>query len=420
MTDVDQRIHQYADEVYESVVRWRRDFHLHPELGNQEVRTSQIVAEHLRAIGVDEVYEHLAGGTGVLGVIHGAQPGPTVGLRADMDALPIREDTGLPFASTDTTQWGNQGTVPVMHACGHDMHTAMLMGAAQVIVRLRDRLKGKVLLVFQPAEEGWSSDWVGKSGAARFVEEPLYRQNQPDAMFGQHIWYYAPRGSVGRLGVLPGQVGYCMDIVKITVHGQSAHGNRPWMGRDSIMAAAQIITALQTIPSKNTDIYKNSVSVTMGVIKGGTKFNVVADTTEIEGALRFTDRTSRAYMEQRFTDIITHTAEAMGCTVDIQMTYVPGLYNDPALLERTQRNLDQLFGEGVFTQDPALSFANLDDYSWYTEDCPGLFYGLSIAWPEDDPHETIPNHNPRFDPNEEAMRNGVKALAASAIKYADQ
>ena len=117
MTDVDQRIHQYADEVYESVVRWRRDFHLHPELGNQEVRTSQIVAEHLRAIGVDEVYEHLAGGTGVLGVIHGAQPGPTVGLRADMDALPIREDTGLPFASTDTTQWGNQGTVPVMHAC---------------------------------------------------------------------------------------------------------------------------------------------------------------------------------------------------------------------------------------------------------------------------------------------------------------
>ena len=144
MTDVDQRIHQYADEVYESVVRWRRDFHLHPELGNQEVRTSQIVAEHLRAIGVDEVYEHLAGGTGVLGVIHGAQPGPTVGLRADMDALPIREDTGLPFASTDTTQWGNQGTVPVMHACGHDMHTAMLMGAAQVYMkhRLEGRLPG--------------------------------------------------------------------------------------------------------------------------------------------------------------------------------------------------------------------------------------------------------------------------------------
>lgn len=418
MADLNQLINQYSDEVYERVLAWRRDFHQNAELSNQEFRTSAIVAEHLRAIGVDEVYDKLAGGTGVLGIIHGAEDGPTVGLRADMDALPIKEDTGLPFASTQTATWGDQGTVPVMHACGHDMHTAMLMGAAEVIVKLRDRLKGKVVLVFQPAEEGCSSDWVGKSGAARFIEEPLYIQNAPDVMFGQHIWYYAPRGSAGKLGVIPGMVGYCMDIVRITVRGQSAHGNRAWMGRDSIVAAAAIINALQTIPSRNVDIYKNSVSVSMGVIKGGTKFNVVADTTSIEGALRFTDRTKRAELEERFTTIITKTAEAMGCTAEINMTWVPGMYNDPTVLAKTQKDLDEIFGEGIFTTDPELSFANLDDYSWYTEGCPGLFYGLSIAWPEDDPHETIPNHNPRFDPNEEAMLNGVKALAGSAIKYA--
>ena len=418
MSNLNQLINQYSDDIYEKALEWRRDFHRHPELGNQEFRTSGIVANYLRQIGVDEVYDKLAGGTGVLGIIHGAYEGPTVGLRADMDALPIKEDTGLSFASTDTSTWGDQGTVPVMHACGHDMHTAMLMGAATVIVKLRDQLHGKVALVFQPAEEGCSSDWQGKSGAARFIEEPLYKENQPDVMFGQHIWYYAPRGSAGKLGVIPGMVGYCMDIVRITIHGQSAHGNRAWMGRDSIMAAAQVITALQTLPSKNTDIYKNHVSVTMGMIKGGTKFNVVADTTVIEGALRFTDRTSREYMEKRFTDIINLTAESMGCTAEIQMTWIPGMYNDPDLLERTKKKMDGVFGEGVFTTDPALSFANLDDYSWYTEGCPGLFYGLSIAWPADDPHETIPNHNPRFDPNEEAMLNGIKALAASALTYA--
>lgn len=418
MAKLDELINQYADEINAKVIAWRRDFHQNPELGNQEFRTSKIVADHLRAIGVDEVYEGCAGGTGVLGVIKGAHPGPTVGLRADMDALPIKEDTGLPYASTKTATWGDQGTVPVMHACGHDMHTAMLMGAAEVIVRCKEELNGRVLLVFQPAEEGCASDWEGKSGAARFIEDPHYIANRPDVMFGQHIWYFAPRDTAGMLGVIPGMVGYCMDIVRITIKGISAHGNRPWMGRDSIKAAAHIITALQTIPSGTTDIYKNSVSVTMGMIKGGTKFNVVADTTVIEGALRFTDRTQRDYLEERFTEIVTKTAEALGCTAEIKMTWVPGLYNDPEVLEKTQKNLDELFGKDVFTTRADLSFANLDDYSWYTEGCPGLFYGLSIAWPSDDPHETITNHNPKFDPNEAAMLNGVKALAGSALKWA--
>ena len=418
MTELDKLIQQYSDEVNERVIAWRRDFHQHPELGNQEFRTSKIVADHLRAIGVDEVYDGLCGATGVLGIIHGDQPGPTVGLRADMDALPIKEDTGLPYASTDTATWGDQGVVPVMHACGHDMHTAMLMGAAEVIVRLRKKLKGKVVLVFQPAEEGWSSDWKGASGAARFIQEPLYIKNKPDVMFGQHIWYYAPRDTAGMLGVVPGLVGYCMDIIRVTIHGKSAHGNRAWLGRDSITTAAAVINALQTIPSRDVDIYKNHVSVTMGAIRGGNKFNVVADTTVLDGALRFTDREQRAFMEQRFRDLVNKTCEAMGCTADIDMTWVPGLYNDPELLKKIQADMDELLGKGVFTQRPELSFANLDDYSWYTEGCPGLFYGLSIAWPADDPHETIPNHNPHFDPNEAALNNGVKALAGSALKYA--
>lgn len=212
MAKLDELINQYADEINAKVIAWRRDFHQNPELGNQEFRTSKIVADHLRAIGVDEVYEGCAGGTGVLGVIKGAHPGPTVGLRADMDALPIKEDTGLPYASTKTATWGDQGTVPVMHACGHDMHTAMLMGAAEVIVRCKEELNGRVLLVFQPAEEGCASDWEGKSGAARFIEDPHYIANRPDVMFGQHIWYFAPRDTAGMLGVIPGMVGYCIQM----------------------------------------------------------------------------------------------------------------------------------------------------------------------------------------------------------------
>jgi amidohydrolase len=179
--NLDVLINQYAEEIEEKLIAWRRDFHEHPELGNQEFRTSKIVADHLRAIGVDEVYDGLAGATGVIGIIHGATGGPIVGLRADMDALPVEEETGLPFASIATSQWGDQGTVPVMHACGHDTHTAMLMATAEVLVRPRSQLQGKVVLIFQPAEESFSSDWVGKSGAAAMVEE------DPDESDGSEI-----------------------------------------------------------------------------------------------------------------------------------------------------------------------------------------------------------------------------------------
>lgn len=419
MNPLDQEINQRCEQINDQVIAWRRDIHQHPELGNQEFRTSKLVAEHLRRIGVDEVYEGLAGGTGVLGILHGGEDGPIVGLRADMDALPIKEATGLPFASKETSTWGDQGEVPVMHACGHDMHTAMLMGAATVLCEMRAHLKGKVVFVFQPAEEGCSSDWEGKSGAARFIEEPVYMENRPEAFFGQHVWYYAPPGTAGKIGCIPGIVGYNMDIIRITIHGQSTHGNRPWLGVDSIIAAAHVLTALQTIPSKNTNVYDNSVTVTMGMVKGGTKFNVVADTTVIEGALRFTDRTQRDYLESRFRDIVNGVSQSLGCTAEIEMTWVPALYNDPELLEEMKKKLDETFGEGVFCLKKELSFANLDDYSWYTTESKGLFYGLSIVYDEDDPRESVANHRPDFNPNEAALCNGVKVLVASALKYAN-
>ena len=287
--EIDALIDHYAEEIEERLIAWRRDIHEHPELGNQEFRTSMIVAEHLRSVGVDEVYDGLAGATGVIGIIRGAEDGPTVALRADMDALPIKEETGLPFASKATSQWGDQGTVPVMHACGHDTHTAMLMATAEVLVRLRTELRGKVMLVFQPAEESCASDWKGKSGAAAMIDEEVYLRNKPAAVFGLHVGITGEPGSAGAILYHPEQASYCMSIMRLTVHGKGGHGATPWVGVDAIVIGAQLLLGLQTIISRNINIYRNHASLSVGAVHGGTKFNVIADTLTMDGALRFTD-----------------------------------------------------------------------------------------------------------------------------------
>ncbi len=415
-----QRIRRAADGIRTQTIAWRRDFHQHPELGNQEVRTSRLAAEHLRAVGVDEVHERLAGGTGVLGLIRGAADGPTIGLRADMDALPIRERTGLPFASRAVAPWGDQGRVPVMHACGHDAHTAMLMGAAAVLVKLRRWIRGRVLLIFQPAEESFASDWKGPSGAAAMVEEPAYRARRPDSVFALHIYFSGTPGSAGRVFYRAGRVSYGMSVLRLMVQGKAGHAARPWTGVDAVVIAAQIVLGLQTIISRNVDVYNNHATLSIGTIRGGTKFNVVADSVTLDGALRFTDPAARAALERRVEETAAHIARSAGGRARVRWTaWFPPLVNDPALVEKAVPALKRVLGERRVA--PAVTAFGVDDFSYYGERSPALFLRLAA-----DPDELPPGggvtslHTPTMTIGERALASGVKALASLALHPALQ
>jgi len=408
-----EKIKSHSLQVESKMIAIRRDIHQHPELGNYETRTSCIVEKYLKDIGVDEVYTGLAGSTGVLGIINGKYPGPTVGLRADMDALPIKEETGLPFASCDKMNWGNQGPVPVMHACGHDCHVAMLLAAAEVIVGLRDELHGKVALIFQPAEEGKSSDWDKKSGAEAYVEDPVFNSKiRLDSSLCIHVAPHLPIGSAGKITFHKGVGGYYMYITRILIKGKGGHANRYWQTNDPIAAAAQVVTAVQGMVGKKTDPNSNRASFVIGRLSAGTKFNVIPDEAVIEGALRVTDKSAYAEMWEITCNTIKSVAEAYGCTAEISHVFVPAVYNDPELADRIDKILTPVLGEEFVSSCGDNN--GMDDYSWFQMQSPGVWARLSVA-----PDEDIgPNllHNNKMIINERGLINGVIALAAYALK----
>lgn len=423
MNELDQRIQQYADEIEAQMIAWRRDLHQHPELGNQEHRTSAIAAAWLQEIGVDEVYTGLAGSTGVLGLIHGSRPGPTVGLRCDMDCLPVREETGLPFASTATMEWGSQGQVPVMHACGHDTHTAMLMAAASVLVKCRDVLKGTVALIFQPAEEGHSDTWEGLSGAEAFVNDPVFRERvKLDASLCLHQdpGTIPPVGSCGKVYTAPGPQSYNMFITRVEITGKGGHGMTPWVTVDPIVVGMEIVMAIQAVISRNVNPYENHATFSIGMFQAGNKFNVIPDMAVFEGALRFTDITQKDYLWGRICDTINGVAAAGGCTAKIKYNWTPTNDNDPALIEKMAPRLRETLGEDRFV---VLDKCNtLDDYSFFQEIAPGIMGFVSTA-PDEPPADgsAVPGlHSARMTVNERGLKEGVKALAAFALKFADQ
>lgn len=422
MNHLDERIHRYADEIEEQMIAWRRDFHQHPELGNQELRTSGIVAKWLREIGVDEVYTGLARSTGVLGLIHGSQPGPTVGLRCDMDCLPVKEETGLPFASADTMEWGSQGQVPVMHACGHDTHTAMLMAVASVLVKCKDELKGTAALIFQPAEEGHSDTWEGLSGAEAFVNDPIFQEKvKLDASLCLHQdpGTIPPVGSCGKIYTAPGVQAYNMFITRVEITGKGGHGMTPWVTIDPIVVGMEIVMALQAVISRNVNPYENHASFSIGMFQAGNKFNVIPDTAVFEGALRFTDITQKDYLWGRVCDTINGIAQAGGCTAKITYNWTPANNNDPALIEKMVPRLCETLGEDRVV---VLDVYNvLDDYAFFQELAPGIMGSISTA-PEEAPADgsSVPGlHSAKMTVNERGLKEGVKALAAFALKFAD-
>jgi amidohydrolase len=402
------RIDAAALAAESQVVAWRRDFHQHPELGNREFRTAAIVADHLRSVGVDDVRTGVAH-TGVVGLLRGGRPGPVVALRADMDALPVNEEVDLPFASKATAPWGGE-TVGVMHACGHDCHTAILMGVASVLAGLRDELPGSVKFIFQPAEEGPPEGEDG--GAKMMIAQGALESPAPSAIFGLHVTSRLPLGVVG---YRPGPTMASSDGLKITVNGRQTHAAMPWLGVDPIVTSAQVVLGLQTVVSRGVDLSREPAVVTIGTIRGGVRQNIIPDSVEMHGTIRTFDEAMRDEIHERVTTLAESISRGSraACSVCIAKNY-PVTVNDPALTEAMLPTLARVAGDGLRLVPKV---TGSEDFSYYQRLVPGLFFFVGITPPGTDPEHAASNHSPRFFVDERGLLIGVRALAQLALDY---
>jgi len=402
--DILNRVERLTKEVTPTVVRFRRDFHAHPELSNREERTGRVVAERLKEIGVDEIKTGVAH-HGVVALVRGRKPGPgtdrrlVVALRADMDALPIQEQTGLPFASQ------NEG---VMHACGHDAHTAMLLGAAEVLTQMRDVIPGAVKLIFQPAEEGTPPGEEG--GAKLMTEQGVLKDPDVSAIFGMHVHTELEAGKIGyRFGGLLAAV----DRFKVTITGNQSHAAMPWKGVDPIVASAHVITAVQSIASRKIDA-RDPVVVSFGIIQAGTAWNIIPEEVVLEGTIRTHDLEVRREAVAQFGRIVSRTADALGAKAEIQFDdYGPVVWNDPELGVGAKASLVRAVGEeNVVESQPVMGG---EDFAHYAEKVPGFFVFLGGR------NEAIgaihPVHTPHLLIDEAALSVGVRAHCLMALDY---
>jgi amidohydrolase len=408
-TDLSQ-VEQLADKVEPKVIQWRRDLHQNPELGNFEVKTAEKIAKHLKALGL-EVKTGVAR-TGVVGVLKGGQPGPVVALRADMDALPVTENNthNLPFASKATTTFEGQ-KVGVMHACGHDAHVAMLMGVAEVLSSMKKDLKGTVKFIFQPAEEGSAPGQVG--GAKLMVQEGVLESPKVDAIFGMHI---RPDVEVGTITYRPQGMMASSDNFKITVKGQQAHGGTPWMGVDPIVTSAYIVTALQTIVSRQLDVTNAGAVVTVGAINGGVRANIVPSQVEMIGTIRALDVPMQQQIHERLKKTVTSIAIGAGATAEVQIQEMtPVTYNHEKLTAHMLPALQRVAGANQVNLTKPVTIA--EDYAYFQQKVPGLYLFLGGMPKGHDPAKAPSHHTPDFFIDESGLKLGVKAMAALAIEY---
>ncbi|GMQ26310.1 M20 family metallopeptidase [Algoriphagus sp. oki45] len=400
------QIDQSADAIESKVIEWRRDFHKYPELGNKEFRTAKIVADHLRALGM-EVTEQVAV-TGVVGVLKGGKPGPMVALRADMDALPVTERNDLPFRSVNTATYNGQET-GVMHACGHDSHMAILMGVAEVLAGMKDQLEGSVKFIFQPAEEGVVD--VDIFGARQMVEEGV--MEDVDAIFGLHI---DSQREVGQIGYRSGPFMAAADFFDITIKGVQAHGASPWSSVDPIVTTSQIITGLQTIVSRNVNITEAPAIVSIGGVHGGIRHNIIPEEVELIGNIRTFGDEQQELVHRRFEEIATKIAESAGATADVRIRKLyPSTVNHPELMAKMLPTLQEAAGtENVILVDPITAS---EDYSFYQREKPGIFMMLGGMKKGGDPLKTPSHHTPDFYLDESGFILGVRALSYLTVDY---
>jgi amidohydrolase len=400
--EIDRR----ATAVNDSVVAWRRDIHQHPELSGQETRTATVVAEHLRRLGIE--VRTGVGGAGVVGVLKGGKPGSVVALRADMDALPVTEEVDLPFRSTVRAQFNGQ-EVGVMHACGHDTHVAMLLGAAQVLSGMRERLPGTVIFLFQPAEESLG-------GAAAMIRDGALANPKPAAVFGLHVFPFP----LGTVVYRPGALMAAGGTLRIVVHGRQTHGAMPWNGVDPVVVASQIVLGLQTVVSRQTDLTASPAIVTVATINGGVRNNIIPDSVVMTGTIRTFDETQR----QQLPVLVRRTAEsiaaAAGATVDVEASVAGSItYNDPALVERMRPTVERVVASGIrganVVGGPATTTS--EDFSLYQAQVPGVFMFLGVVPEGQDPKLAAPNHSPKFFVDERALPVGVRLLSELAVDF---
>ena len=398
-----------ARSIEAQVLSWRRDIHQHPELGNREFRTSKLIADYLSQLGM-EVHTGIAH-TGVVGILRGNQAGPVVALRAEMDALPVTEQVDLPFASKDRTTY-NDNEVGVMHACGHDTHMAMLMGVAQILTQVRDRLPGTVKFIFQPAEEGAPRGEEG--GAKLMVKEGVLENPSPSAIFGLHVF---ASDSSGLLMYKSGGIMASSDALHITVRGRQTHGAVPWGGVDPIVVAAQIVLGLQTIVSRQIDLTSSPAVVTIGSIQGGVRGNIIPDEVVMVGTIRTFDPAMREEIHKRIKQTATKIAESAGASADIEIPEngYPVTYNDPVLTAQMAPTLQRVAGTNNVKIVPARTTA--EDFSFYQERIPGLFFFLGVTPRDADFTKVASNHSPLFYVDESALIVGIRAMSYLALDY---
>jgi amidohydrolase len=406
--DLHTHIDQAADGVEARVIEWRRDLYRNAELSNREFRTAGVVAEFLEGLGL-EVRTGIAH-TGVVGILDTGRPGPVIGLRADMDALPVEDRSGVPFASTATGEYRGR-EVPVMHACGHDTHVAMLMGAAEILTGMRDQLRGKIVFVFQPAEEGAPPGEQG--GASLMVREGVLKDPDMDVIFGIHISSGMP---VGTINYRPGGIMAASDQFQITVHGRQTHGSTPWTGVDPIVTAAQIINGLQTVVSRRTELTKEAAVVSVGIIEGGVRNNIIPEEVTLIGTIRTLDEEMQDRVHEEIHRTATHIAESMGATADVRINRgYPITFNDPELTERMLPTLQAVAGRDRVNLINAITGA--EDFSFFQREIPGLYVFLG-GLPDDLTVATAtPHHTPAFRINESALKTGVRAHAYFVVDY---
>jgi amidohydrolase len=389
-------IDRLAKEVEAKVIAWRRDIHQHPELSNREFRTGKLVARHLQDLGL-EVRTDVAR-TGVIGLLHGKKKGAVVALRADMDALPVSEKTKAPYASK---------TEGVMHACGHDCHTSILMGTAHVLSRMRDKIAGSVKFLFQPSEEGPPEGEEG--GALLMIKEGALKDPTPDAIIGLHVGRFPGGVFLYRSGPFMASG----DILNIVVQGSQTHGAMPWQGVDPVVVAAQIIVGLQSIVSRQIDLTRTPAVISIGKINGGERFNILPQKVEMTGTIRVADNDIREEIFRKVKNTAQMIAKSAGATAAVTIKRAFALtFNDPALTVQMVSTFQKLARREDIVEIPLLTGS--EDFSFYQEKVPGFFFFMNVAPPGGN---IIPIHSPFFDVDEKALITGVRALAHSAVDF---
>jgi amidohydrolase len=402
------QVSKLAEQIESKIIEWRRDFHQNPELSNREFKTAEKVAKHLKSLGI-EVTTGIAH-TGVKGVLRGGKPGPVIGLRADMDALPVKERVDIPFASKVTSTYLDK-EVGVMHACGHDTHVAILMGVAEIMADMKKDLKGTIVFIFQPAEEGAPPGEEG--GAKLMIKEGLMENPKIDVVFGLHI---SSGLEVGKIRYKPGGAMAASDRFVIKVKGKQTHGSRPWSGIDPITVSAQIILGLQTIVSRQSDLTNEAAVISVGKITSGVRNNIIPEECEMIGTIRTLDTGMQKDIHEKIRRTATNIAEASGAEAEVEINIgYPVTFND---LDLTAKMLPTLF-ETAGEENVMISRASTgaEDFSFYAREVPGLFFFLGGMPKGMNAVDAAPHHTPDFYIDESGLTLGVKSLTNLALDY---